>query len=110
MPTSSSRLTLIGARLRWRHLVWLMGLPLALGCQGEHLKPEPPAEPGELYWMLELNTHAVTMSTTAPYDTLSLTATPRNYQGAPLAGLPVPQYTSSDPTRVTVSPEGVLKA
>jgi hypothetical protein len=88
----------------------LLGLPLALACQGDHLTPPPLVDEQVLYWALDLSHHAVTLSTTAPYDTLTLVATPRNQKGEPLTGLPAPRYTTTDAERVLVTPQGVLAA
>jgi plastocyanin len=80
-----------------------------LACEGESLKP-PIVDPNQLYWELDLNHRAVTLATAtaAPYDTLTLVATPRNLQGEALSGLPAPQFTSKDVERVQVTPDGVL--
>ncbi|HVG45002.1 MAG TPA: Ig-like domain-containing protein [Longimicrobium sp.] len=40
--------------------------------------------------------------------TLQLTATPRDQNGAAMAGLPVAAYSSSDATKATVSPSGLV--
>ena len=96
-------------RLAWWRLVFAV-LPLAAACQGDHLTPPPPIDPAILYWDLSLNHEAVTLSTTAPYDTLTLIATPRNAAGEPLLGLPTPVFRSTDPARVVVTHEGVLIA
>lgn len=85
-------------------------LALTLACTGETLQTPPPPEPSELYWDLQLNHRAVTLSTTAPYDTLTLRATPRNIQQEPLTGLPVPRYLSNDTERVAVTAGGELVA
>lgn len=94
---------------RWRWTV-LAVLPFMIACQGDHLTPAMPVDPAVLYWDLRLNHHAVTLSTAAPYDTLTLTATPRNSMGEPLGGLPAPTYRSTDPERVAVTEGGVLIA
>lgn len=44
-------------------------------------------DPGELYAELRLNHNAVLLATTAPYDTIMLTATPVNSAGDPLLGV-----------------------
>jgi len=101
-----------GLRL-WRRLVVLVVLavlPLVPACQGDHLNPPPLVDPTVLYWDLALNHQAVTLSTTAPYDTLTLIATPRNQAGEALTGLPAPQYHSTDPGRVVVTADGILVA
>lgn len=76
-----------------------------------------PAEPspvsvqlGHTYWALELNHHAVLLSTTVPWDTLSLMGTPLNHLGQPLLNLAAPQYSSADVRHVMVTPDGVLHA
>ena len=59
-----------------------------------------------LVGQLELNHHAVLLSTaTAPYDTLTLRATPRNVRGEPLPALAAPHYTSTDLEHVGVTSE-----
>jgi hypothetical protein len=105
---TSTRLRLgLGARLLCA--ATLGGLLLA--CQGDSLKPDAPAKPNELYWDLELNHHAVTLSKTAEhYDTLTLVAVPRNYHGDHLAELPAPQYISRNLERVSVTSNGLLSA
>lgn len=89
-------------------------LPLAfvcfLGCQGnDQVSPSPP-DIETLFWDLRLSHHAVTLSTTSPYDTLTLLATPRNHRREPLAGLPSSVYTTSDPRAVVVTSDGKLQA
>jgi len=105
-----------------RAISWFLtvALPLALAsslasslaCSGDGLQPKPAAraEPDSLYWTLEVDQHAVTLSTTSPYDTLTLTATPRNYRGEALAGFPASRYTSANPDRVLVSSQGKMTA
>lgn len=62
------------------------------------------------FWALRLNHHAITLATTAPYDTLSIVATPVTVTGAPLlVDSATVTYTSSDPA-VVVTPNGVVKA
>jgi plastocyanin len=90
---------------------------LAVGCTimvaggcSDGLATRPSIDPSTFYWSLALNHRAVTLSTTAPYDTVRLTATPLNPAGAPLAGLGVPTFTSTDLARVRVSADGVVQA
>jgi hypothetical protein len=85
------------------------GLLGAVGCESDNMAPRP-ADPLALYWKLALDHHAVTLATSAPYDTLTLTATPQNPAGATLAGLGTVTFTSSDLARLRVSPTGVLQA
>src|SRR5690349_7813960 len=99
--------SLIRSRLRMRsRRQWAAALilPLALACESSSFKPEPIIDSPELYWDLELNHYAVTLSTTTPYNTLQLVATPRNYRGDPLTGLPAPQYVSGNLEKVDVTP------
>lgn len=71
---------------------------------------EPMLDAAELYWALQLDQHAVTLALEPPFDTLTVTATPRNPDGAVLQGLGPVTFRSADPTRVQVSPAGVLRA
>ncbi len=96
--------------LRAARLAPPLALVLALACAGETLHTPPPPDQRELYWDLQLNHHAVTLSTTAPYDRLTVVATPRNIGQEPLPGLPAPQYVSSDAEHVVVTPAGELVA
>ncbi len=82
---------------------------LSSGCGSEQTIPEP-MPPNELYWNLALNHRAVALSTTAPYDTLTLVATPRNALGESLRGTAMPTYLSRNIERVVVTPDGVLRA
>lgn len=81
----------------------------ALGCAGDTAVAPPPAtNVDSLYWTLALDHRAVTLSTVAPYDTIRLTATPRNVYGDPLSGLPAPTFTSLDLDRAQVSADGLV--
>jgi len=86
---------------------------LALGGCGD-LQPvatfEPETDPAALYGSLTLDHRAINLSTEAPYDTIQLTATPRNMKGEPLEGLPAPTFRSSDTASVWVTPEGLVQA
>lgn len=100
-----------------RFLVLRM-LPLALGllalgllaCGSDVAAPTPSRDASQLYWSLTLNHRAITLSTTAPHDTITLVATPRNGRGEPLEGLPAPTFSTTDLDWVSVSPEGVVRA
>lgn len=98
--------------LRLSCLALMLALSFALACGGDHLNPTPLAKPEELFWNLELNVHAVTLTTPANplYDTLTLAATARNYAGDVLAEVSAPQYTTSDESKVLVTSEGTLVA
>lgn len=71
---------------------------------------EPTTDPARLFVAVTLDHSAVNLSTYAPYDTIRLTATPRNALGEPLSGLPAPTFYSSDTLRVTVTPDGFVRA
>jgi len=81
-----------------------------VSCGTDAVAPVPTSSPAALYWALTLDHHAVTLSTTSPYDTSRLTATPRDASGAPL-GVPIAvTYQSTDLAHVGVSSDGVLQA
>ena len=88
------------------------GLLLA-ACSGDSATPFAPVtgpDAAGLYWALTLEHHAVTLSTVAPYNTISLVATPRDAHGGALAGLGPVTYRSSDPSRLQVSADGTVQA
>jgi plastocyanin len=62
-----------------------------------------------LYWSLDLDHHAVTLSAVAPYDTIRFTATPRTMTGEAIADLPAPTFTSLDLDRASVSVDGLVR-
>jgi hypothetical protein len=65
------------------------------------------ADSANLFWAVRLDIPAATI---AVGGTQQLVATPVSPSGAPLEGLPMPAFRSSDETKVTVSPDGVLTA
>ncbi len=81
-----------------------------LGCAGDVASPTPRADAVELFWALTLDQHAVVISIAAPYDTVRLTATPRDGHGEPLTGLPAVSFASTDPERVQVEKDGLVRA
>lgn len=81
---------------------------LAACSSPEASNPVQPV-PAETYRALTLRSHAITMSTEAPYDTLQLVATARSGLGTPLAGAPAPTFITTD-SSVRVSPTGLLTA
>lgn len=99
----------------WRGLSGLLGramLPpagiLLLGCGSESLRPDAVNEPPDMFWRLEVDHPSVVLSNTAPWDTLTVQAIPTNYAGDPLAGLPIPTFTSQNSDQVEVSATGQL--
>jgi hypothetical protein len=95
---------------------WLLVLSVvgsgALSCSGDTVfGAQPVHDPSTIYWALTFNQHAVTMALTAPYDTVTLVATPRTPAGAPLTGLGAVTYTTlSGDSSVMVSPTGLVTA
>jgi plastocyanin len=84
-----------------------------LGCADGGVAPfhvAPPDESSTFYWRLALSSHAVTLSTLAPYDTLQLTATPLDGNGHPLPGLATVTFSSTEESSVRVSEDGLLQA
>jgi hypothetical protein len=92
MPKSSPKHFAMGASLGA-----ILGATLLLGaCGSDTTGPSPATTP--FYWQLQLNHHAVTLATVAPYDTVRLVATPRDVHGTPIATTARPVYTVSDTT------------
>ena len=86
---------------------------LALYACGESVAPTVPSAPGDVsqsFWDVALDEHAVTLALVPPYDTIKLTATPRDGLGQPLADLGEVKYRPLDSLRVQVSPDGLVKA
>src|SRR5260221_14173929 len=76
----------------------LFGLAASLA-RCSSIEPVAPAappitDPTQLYMRLTLDDRAVNLSTVPPYDTLQLTATPRDALATPLLNLPTPMFTS----------------
>jgi hypothetical protein len=100
-------------RLRRLGILSAVGAGLLAGCGGESATPFSPVtgpDAASLYWGLALNVHAVTLSTAAPFNTISLVATPRDAHGGELSGLGTVTYRSSDPSRLQVGPDGAVTA
>lgn len=80
-------------------------------CAGDAaVAPRPTTNVSQMFWALTLDHHAVTLSTVAPYDTIRLTATPRNVSGEPLTGLSAPTFTSLDLQHAQVDSTGLVHA
>jgi len=105
MPTRSTtaRTTILG------RLVSACAAVALIGCGRDVVAPQPAPDPTRLYWAVTLDQHALTLSTVSPYDTVRVTATPRNAAGAPLSGAPPITYTSSDLQHLQVSPDGLIR-
>ena len=88
----------------------VMGLGASLGCRNDSTGPAP-IDAAHLYYQLTLNHHAITLALTAPYDTITLLATPRSATGTPLADAGTTSYhVVGGDTNLTISPTGVLHA
>lgn len=100
------------ARLVVRRHIAVVVLVVLTGCSG--LEPvtgyKPVTDPEQLYMALTLNYRVANLSTAAPYNTIQLTATPRNAVGVPMSGLPGPTFRSSDTTKVRVTANGLVEA
>lgn len=87
--------------------------PLLLGCGGDAVAPtriQGGRGAASLYWALALDHKGITLSNAPPYDTLTITATPRDGKGLPLPALGAVTYRSTDLEHVRVSPDGLLQA
>jgi hypothetical protein len=90
---------------------------LCAACSSDAVfQPVAPAAEN-LYWKLRLNEHAVQLTTSAPYNTMQLVATPRTYtddewvpgEGTDTTGGPT-AYRSTDSSKVQVTQDGVVHA
>lgn len=74
---------------------------------------EQNTDPTKLFMALTIDHPAVNLSTAPGYNTLQLTATPRNAVGEPMTDLPEPVFhleADADSTKVTVTSAGLLTA
>lgn len=86
----------------------LVGSLLAMaGCSGD--TTGPAASTGPLYWQLQLNHHAITLSTAAPHNTIHLTATPVDAHGVPIATQARPVFTVVNDTNLAVDSTGLVR-
>lgn len=88
----------------------LLGTGFLAACAPEPMRPTSQPDPGELYWALRLDHHAVTLSIHPPYDTLRLVVTPVAASGAVLSAPPWHHFYSTDVDRVQVDSTGLLHA
>jgi plastocyanin len=94
-------------------LVLLVPVLALSGCGGNSAQPYAPltgAAAAKQYWSLTLAPQAITLSTVLPHDTITIVATPRDANGAPLAGLGAATLTTSDLTRLQIGANGQLHA
>lgn len=111
-PRMEGRVLRRDALLPWIGAAMLGAVAMA-GCVDDALAPHVPAPPTDatpLYWSLRNDHRAVTLSTVAPYDTLRITAVPHDAVGRPLDLEGERTYTSTEPGRVQVSSDGLIRA
>ncbi len=104
--------------------VLVLALAATASCSDD-LVVAPPllVDSPHLYARLEMNHHAVLLSVVAPYDTVQLTTTPRDFKGDAWQPINVtsverdsllqanpPVYVSQDSTRVKVTSTGLIRA
>lgn len=87
----------------------LLGIGVSGGCAHDTTGPAP-VPPDRLYTQLTIDQHAVTLTPTAPNNTVQLTASPYAATGTVLQDTSTTIWTSSDTTSVQVSPTGLLTA
>jgi hypothetical protein len=83
---------------------------LALGCGTDYVTTPAPVGTGNLFASLVLDHHAIALSTSAPNNTIQLTATAINAEGQPLAGAGQVAFSLSDTGSVSITPDGMLTA
>jgi len=99
--------------LRRAVLLAPLGAALLAGCVDDTIAPHVPVSPQDatsLYWKLRNDHAAATLSTVAPYDTLRIRALPRDAMGRPLNLEGEITFTTSQPSRVQVSADGLVRA
>jgi hypothetical protein len=87
-------------RLAWLGLVFLAS---ALGCSDDAMAPDLMGQA----WRLRLNHHAVTLSTTAPYNTIQLQSVVTDVNGDTIHDAPAPIYTTTS-GNVTIDSTGLV--
>jgi hypothetical protein len=93
-------------RRAWHGAAYL-ALLVAAACS-DPAQPSAVQAPDQLFWSLRLNHHAINVSTTAPYDTVTLVATPYNVNGEALPNAPTATFKSADAS-VLAFPTGMIK-
>ena len=83
---------------------------LTLGCGTDYVTTPPPTGSGDLFASLVLDHHAIALSTTAPNNTIQLTANAINAQGQPLPGAGQATFSLSDTGSVSITSDGMLTA
>ena len=107
----SNTTNLFTRRTQWREVARVSLAIAAIGCANDAVVSSTPAtDPGQRFWSLTLDHHAVTLSTAETFDTIQLTATPRTVTGAALTDLPTPTFISLDQDRIHVDSSGLVHA
>lgn len=105
MPTQDRAST----KARNRRMAAVFAMFAVAGCGGDAMTPSR-VQADVLYWDLALHHQAVTLSLSAPSDTLRLRATPRDQRGRELPTSSTATYVSRDLDRLSVTSDGVLRA
>ncbi|MBX6331827.1 MAG: hypothetical protein IRY91_08270 [Gemmatimonadaceae bacterium] len=100
----------IGASRAVTYAARALALLALAGCAKDPAAPALQSDPAKIFWSVTLDQRAITLSTVPQYDTLRITATPRNALGTPIAGAPAVVYKSTDPDHLVVGTDGVLHA
>ncbi len=82
----------------------------ALACGADYVTVPQPSGSGRLFASLVLDHHAIALSTSAPFNSIQLTAAALNAQGEPLEGAGHATFSLSDTGSVSITPEGMLTA
>ncbi len=91
----------------------LIGYGIGLNaCGSADVMTEPvTTDPAAAYWTLQLNYRAITLSTQAPWDTVTLVPIPLTYRGDTIGGDGIiSTFQSSDSNNVSVTPTGYIRA
>jgi len=89
----------------------MMAAVLALAACGSDSVPGASVAPDQLFWKLQLNAHAVTLSMTAPGNTIHLAATPLSPSGKALTTTAPVHYAIIDgDTSIIVDSTGLVTA
>jgi len=98
-------LALFGARIGCAAI-----LSISLGCGEPPAVTTPKTDGSTLFWSLQLDQHALNLSTVSPYDTVRILATPLNSAGQAMTNEHAVTYVTGDPARVQVDSTGLVRA
>jgi plastocyanin len=111
----SPRLTHRAARAahpvhRALRLAAALGAVVLAGCRDTLSAPPLGPATSATLWRVTIDQKAINLALTPGYDTIQLTATPRNIAGDPLADVPAPVFTSTTPDAVETTADGRVTA